>query len=101
MRAGCTMCRLVSPYFLKLKRFLWTEGVKNHLEASKTIFPPGVLHLHCVCISQSLRLNTLLTLLFPRCSQGDLCMVELYTSAEREGRHSGPRPISQRRTSAW
>lgn len=33
--------RLRSPYFLKLKRFLWSEGVRNSHEASKNIFPPG------------------------------------------------------------
>lgn len=28
-------------YFLELKRFLWTEGVKSAPEISKNIFPPG------------------------------------------------------------
>jgi len=32
---------LKSPHFLKLKRFLWAEGVKSAGEASKTIFPPA------------------------------------------------------------
>lgn len=36
--------RLRSPYFLKLKRFLWSEGVKNSTIASKNIFPPGQSH---------------------------------------------------------
>ena len=29
-------------YFLDLKRFLWTEGVKTAPEISKNIFPPGM-----------------------------------------------------------
>lgn len=32
-------------YFLELKRFLWTEGVKSAPEISKNIFPPGMFAL--------------------------------------------------------
>lgn len=34
--------RMKKPYFLDLKRFLWTEGVSSAPEISKNIFPPGM-----------------------------------------------------------
>lgn len=80
---------LKKDYFLKLKRFLWDEGLRGKEVKQNKIFPAGASCPH-VALHRS-----------RTASWRYLFLESVHASGQGQSSHTGARSVSQRRTGSW